>query len=115
MLRTLKPSGIGPDLFEGKPPSLLRLYEPLHIDEEWFRSEACVDAQAIAARALLVVNAEACRLTRRRHAPSCRQRPSSALPWSLEVAAEDQPWSSPAKGKAAAPPTPEMGDRSRKR
>ena len=92
MLRTLKPiRGIGPDLFEGKPPSLLRLYEPLHIDEEWFRSEACVDAQAIAARALLVVNAEACRLTRRRHAPSFlqRRRPARALP-ELEVAAEDQ-------------------------
>ena len=78
---------IGPDLFEGKPPSLLRLYEPLHIDEEWFRSEACVDAQAIAARALLVVNAEACRLTRRRHAPSFLQRANPArLAVGFEVA-----------------------------
>ena len=100
--------GIGPD-------SLLRLYEPLHIDEEWFRSEACVDAQAIAARALLVVNAEACRLTRRRHAPSFLQVPPCRLAVEPEVAAEDQPWSSPAKGKAGSP-TPEMvTGRSRKR
>ena len=110
--------GIGPDLLEGKPPSLLRLYEGLHIDEEWFRSEAGKDAQAIAARALLLVNAEACRLTRRRLAPAFlhRRHSSSALPRSLEVAAEDYLLVLAGEGKGLAAPTPEMvTGRSRKR
>ena len=55
-------------------------------------SAAGVDAQAIATRALLVVNTEASRLTRRRNAPAFLHRchASSTLLRSLEVEAEDQ-------------------------
>ncbi len=48
--------------------------------------------QAVAIPAMLVVNAEACRLTGWRHAPAFLHRyyVSSAWLWSLEVTVEDQ-------------------------
>ena len=113
MLRTLKPiAALVPTSLKASRPVFCDSMRRLHIDEEWFRSEAGIDAQAIAARALLVVNAEACRLTRRRHAPAFlhRRHSGSALPRSLEVAAEDQLLVLAGEGKGRGCPDARYGD-----
>ena len=114
MLRTLTADRglLVPTSLNASRPVFCDSIEGRLVDEEWVRSKAGVDAHAIADPALLVVNAETYRLTRWRHAPAFLHRchAGSALPRSLEMAAEDQLLVLAGEGKGRGCPDARYGD-----
>ena len=104
---------VGREVLEGEPFGLLRLEQARQVDEERIGAQPGEDAHAVAAPAVLVVDAEVNLLARRRHQPAVLhgRRAIAVGPRRLEVAGEHQLLVGAGEGERRRRPAAGDGDR----